>query len=64
MYLRFLGFLILYISHKSNVSFSSMSLLIDLLFKAGVPRFASNKASKNILKSTANKTLWLWMFQN
>ena len=62
MHLRFLGFLILHVSHKSNVSFSSISLLIDLFFKVGVPPFASNKALKNILKSPANITLWLWLF--
>ena len=60
MYLRFLEFLP--ISHKSNVSFSSISLLIYLLFKVEVSPFASNEASKNILKSLANITLWLWMF--
>ena len=62
MYLRFLGFLIFHISHKSNVSFSSISLLIDQLFKVGVQPFASNEESKNVLKSTANIILWLRVF--
>ena len=62
MYLRFSGFLILHISQKSNVSFSSISLLIDQLFKVGVPPFASKEVSKNILKSLANITLWLRVF--
>ena len=62
MYLQFLRFLILRISHKSDVSFSSIGLLIDRLFKIAAPPFASNEALKNILKSPAKKTLWLWMF--
>ena len=59
MYLRFLGFLFLGISHKFNVSFSSISLLTDRLFKVEIPPFVSNEASKDILKSRANITLWL-----
>ena len=62
MYLGFLGFLILHILHKPNVSFSSISLLIDRLFKVVVPPVASNEASKNILKSPANIILWLRVF--
>ena len=62
VYLRFFGFLIPHISHNSNVSFSSLSLLIDQTFKAVLPRFASKEASNNRSKSPANITLWLWMF--
>ena len=49
---RFLGFLILLISLKSNVSFSSISLLIDQLFKVGVPPFTYNEASKNMVPAS------------
>ena len=49
---RFLEFLILPISLKSNVSFSSISLLIDQLFKVGVPPFTYNEASKNMVPAS------------
>ena len=49
---RFLEFLILLISLKSNVSFSSISLLIDQLFKVGVPPFTYNEASKNMVPAS------------
>ena len=49
---RVLGFLILLISLKSNVSFSSISLLIDQLFKVGVPPFTYNEASKNMVPAS------------
>ena len=62
MHLHFSGFLIFHISHKSNVLFSSISLLIDQLFKVGLPTFAPNEVLKNILKSPANITLWLSIF--
>ena len=62
MYLHFLGFLILHTSRKSNILFSSMSLLIDRLFKVGVPPFASKEASKNVLKLPPNIKLWLRVF--
>ena len=61
MYLHFLGFLIFHMSHKSIVSLSSVSLLIDQLFKAVVPPFASNEESKIILKSPANINITLWL---
>ena len=55
----FLGFFILYVSHKSKVSLSSIR--IDRLFKLGVQPFASNEALKNVLKSFSNIT-WLSIF--
>ena len=62
VFYSFLGFLILHSPYiKSNVSFSSIRLLIDRLFKVGVPTFASNEASANILKSPENMlniTIW------
>ena len=39
-----------------------ISLLIGQLFKVGVQRFASNKGSKNMLKTLANITLRLLIF--
>ena len=54
MYLRFLGFFIVNISHNCNVLFSSIILLKDRRFKAGLTPFASNEASKNILRSPEN----------
>lgn len=43
------------------MSLSSISLLTDQRFQVGVPPFASNETSQNILKKPSNVTLTLWL---